>query len=81
MNELKCDLHAAISWVEELYRSTRNKFLVLWTKIPSWGPETDVIASQYLHGIANWVRGNDSWVSKADGTLDPMARPFNSIGW
>ncbi|PBK67981.1 terpenoid synthase [Armillaria solidipes] len=61
MNELKCDLHAAISWVEELYRSTRNKFLILWTEIPSWGPETDAIASQYLHGIANWVRGNESW--------------------
>ncbi len=61
MNELKCDLHDALLWVEDLYRSTRNKFLMLWTEIPSWGPETDVIASFYLHGIANWVRGNECW--------------------
>ncbi|PBK94503.1 terpenoid synthase [Armillaria gallica] len=61
MNELKCDLHAALLWVEDLYRSTRNKFLMLWTEIPSWGPEIDAIASFYLHGIANWVRGNECW--------------------
>ncbi|KAG7441663.1 terpenoid synthase [Guyanagaster necrorhizus] len=61
MNELKCDLHAALSWVEDCYRSTRNKFLMLWTEIPSWGPETDAIAALYLHGIANWVRGNECW--------------------
>ncbi|PBK94370.1 terpenoid synthase [Armillaria gallica] len=61
MNEMKCDLHNALSSVEDLYRSTRNKFLTLWTEIPSWGPETDAIASHYLHGIANWVRGNECW--------------------
>ncbi|KAK0443667.1 terpenoid synthase [Desarmillaria tabescens] len=61
VNELKCDIHAAISWVEDLYRSTRNKFLMSWTEIPSWGPEIDAIASLYLHGIANWVRGNETW--------------------
>ncbi|KAK0501968.1 terpenoid synthase [Armillaria luteobubalina] len=54
MNEQKCDLHDALSWVEDTYRSTRNKFLMLWTEIPLWGPEMDVIASHYLHGIANW---------------------------
>ncbi len=61
MKEMKCDLHDALLWVEDLYRSTRNKFLTLWTEIPSWGPETDAIASHYLHGIANWVRGNECW--------------------
>lgn len=61
MNEQKCDLHDALSWVEDTYRSTRNKFLMLWTEIPLWGPEMDVIASHYLHGIANWVRGNECW--------------------
>ncbi|KAK0200178.1 terpenoid synthase [Desarmillaria ectypa] len=61
MKELECDLHAALLWVEDLHRSTRNKFLTLWTEIPSWGPETDAIASLYLHGIANWVRGSESW--------------------
>ncbi|KAK0214406.1 isoprenoid synthase domain-containing protein [Armillaria fumosa] len=61
MNEQKCDLHDALSWVEDTYRSTRNKFLMLWTEIPSWGPEMDAIASHYLHGIANWVRGNECW--------------------
>ncbi|KAK0215217.1 terpenoid synthase, partial [Armillaria nabsnona] len=61
MQELKCDIHAALLWVEDLHRSTRNKFLTLWTEIPSWGPETDAIASHYLHGIANWVRCNESW--------------------
>ncbi|KAK0220872.1 terpenoid synthase [Armillaria nabsnona] len=61
MNEPQCDLHAATSRVENLHRSTRNKFLTLWTEIPSWGPETDVIASHYLHGIANLVRGNECW--------------------
>ncbi|PBK67986.1 terpenoid synthase [Armillaria solidipes] len=61
MNERKCDLHDALLWVEDLHRSTRSKFLTLWTEIPSWGPEIDAIASQYLHGIANWVRGNVCW--------------------
>ncbi|SJL16451.1 uncharacterized protein ARMOST_19975 [Armillaria ostoyae] len=61
MNEQNCDLHDALSWVEDLHRSRRNKFLTLWTEIPSWGPEIDAIASHYLHGIANWVRGNECW--------------------
>ncbi|KAK0214397.1 terpenoid synthase [Armillaria fumosa] len=61
MNEQKCSLPAALLWVENLYRSTRNKFLTLWKEIPSWGPEIDAIASQYLHGLAHWVRGNESW--------------------
>ncbi|PBK94448.1 terpenoid synthase [Armillaria gallica] len=61
MNELQCDLHAALLWVENLHRSTRNKFLTLWTEIPPWGSETDAIASLYLHGLAHWVRGNGSW--------------------
>lgn len=60
MNEQKCSLDAALLWVENLHRSTRNKFLTLWMEIPSWGPEIDVIASQYLHGFAHWVRGNES---------------------
>ncbi|PBK94488.1 terpenoid synthase [Armillaria gallica] len=53
MNELQCDIHAAISWVEDLHRSTRNRFLTSCMEIPSWGPEIDGIASHYLHGIAN----------------------------
>ncbi|KAK0437390.1 terpenoid synthase [Armillaria borealis] len=61
MNERKCDLHDALSWMEDLYRSTRNQFLTLWTEIPSWVPETDAIVSLYLHGIANWVRANETW--------------------
>ncbi|SJL16465.1 uncharacterized protein ARMOST_19991 [Armillaria ostoyae] len=61
MKELKCDLHDAISWVENLHRSTRNKFLTSWTEIPSWGPEIDSLASHYLHGIANWVRAGECW--------------------
>ncbi|KAK0443677.1 uncharacterized protein EV420DRAFT_1768530 [Desarmillaria tabescens] len=63
MNELKCDLHAALLWVEDLRWSTRNKFLILWTEIPSWGlgPESEVIASLHLHSTANWVRGIECW--------------------
>ncbi|KAK0215213.1 terpenoid synthase [Armillaria nabsnona] len=61
MNEQNCDLHDALSWVEDLHRSTMNKFLTLWTEIPSWGPEIDAIASHYLHGISYWVRGNECW--------------------
>ncbi len=61
MHEMKCDLHDALSWVEDLYRSTRNKFLTLWTEIPSWGTEIDTNACLYLHGLAHWVRGNESW--------------------
>ncbi|SJL11821.1 uncharacterized protein ARMOST_15232 [Armillaria ostoyae] len=61
MHELTCDLHTAVSWVENRHRSTRNKFLTLWTEIPSWGPETDVTVSLYLHGIANWVCANNCW--------------------
>ncbi|KAK0421583.1 terpenoid synthase [Armillaria borealis] len=66
MNEQNCDLHDALSWVEDLYRSTRNKFLMLWTEIPSWGPEIDAIASLYLHGIADWVRGNECWIFESE---------------
>ncbi|KAK0437386.1 isoprenoid synthase domain-containing protein [Armillaria borealis] len=54
MNELQCDVHAAISWVENLHWSTRNKYL-------SGGPEIDPIAAHYLHGIANWVRAGECW--------------------
>ncbi|KAK0484297.1 terpenoid synthase [Armillaria luteobubalina] len=61
MSEQKCGLDAALLWVENLHWSTRNKFLTLWTEIPLWGPEIDVIASQYLHGLAHWVRSNESW--------------------
>ncbi|KAK0443675.1 uncharacterized protein EV420DRAFT_1649138 [Desarmillaria tabescens] len=55
MNELKCGLRTLR--MEDIHRSTRNKCLILWTEIPSWGPETEVIASLYLHDIANSVGG------------------------
>ncbi|PBK94405.1 terpenoid synthase [Armillaria gallica] len=61
MNELNCDLEDALSWVEDHHRSIRTKFLTLWTEIPSWGPDIDVLASRYLHGTANWVRGDFCW--------------------
>ncbi|KAG7441671.1 terpenoid synthase [Guyanagaster necrorhizus] len=61
MNDRNCDLHDALSWVEDRYRLTRNTFLRLWTEIPSWGPETDATASLYLHGLASCVRGNECW--------------------
>ncbi|KAK0200184.1 terpenoid synthase [Desarmillaria ectypa] len=61
MNELNCDLGDALSWVEDRHRSIRAKFLTLWTEVPSWGPDIDALASRYLHGVANWVRGDYCW--------------------
>ncbi|KAK0220880.1 terpenoid synthase [Armillaria nabsnona] len=61
MNELNCDLEDALSWVEDHHRSIRTKFLTLWTEIPSWGSDIDVLASRYLHGTVNWVRGDCCW--------------------
>ncbi|KAK0215212.1 terpenoid synthase [Armillaria nabsnona] len=61
MNELKCDHGDALSWVEDHHRLIRTKFLTLWTEIPSWGPDTDVLAPRYLHGTANWVPGDCCW--------------------
>ncbi|KAK0443676.1 terpenoid synthase [Desarmillaria tabescens] len=66
MNELSCDLGQALSWVEEHYRSIRAQFLTLWTKIPSWGPEIDDLASRYLHGIGNWVRADYCWCFESE---------------
>ncbi|KAJ3560893.1 hypothetical protein NP233_g10539 [Leucocoprinus birnbaumii] len=55
------DLEYAVQWADAHHRMLRGKFLSALEEVPSWGAEVDEQVSQYLYGLANWVRANDSW--------------------
>ncbi|KAF9448636.1 terpenoid synthase [Macrolepiota fuliginosa MF-IS2] len=54
-------LEHAVQWVDDHNKMLRAAFLSAIEDVPSWGAEIDEQVTQYLYGLANWVRANDSW--------------------
>nr|BBH51504.1 putative sesquiterpene synthase [Clitopilus sp.] len=61
MCELRCNLARAIEWADERNQQLRTTFLSSIAEVPSWGGQVDIQVSEYLYGLANWVRANECW--------------------
>ncbi|OCB85493.1 terpenoid synthase [Sanghuangporus baumii] len=61
MNEYNVDVQGAIQWAVSYHSEVKMKFLDGLDRVPSWDPDMDRQVRQYLHGLANWARGNHCW--------------------
>ncbi|KAF9043781.1 terpenoid synthase [Hymenopellis radicata] len=61
MHQLHIDMAAALNWISDLHADIVNRFLRVWTNIPTYGGPLDRDVRIYVDGLANWVRGNDCW--------------------
>jgi len=61
MHQLDLGPQAAANWIGNWCDGILNEFLEARANLPSWGPEIDAQISQYVDGLAYWVRGNDDW--------------------
>ncbi|KAF8168816.1 terpenoid synthase [Mycena galopus ATCC 62051] len=63
MHEETTDLGGAMDWVAARRKTLASQFLELYQKVPSFGSEDiDGQVREYVEGIANWPRANDSWI-------------------
>ena len=51
----------AIEKAAEMYQERKTRFIELWNELPSWGPEIDPIAKEYVQGFVDWVGGSHHW--------------------
>ncbi|KAL4252933.1 Terpene synthase [Abortiporus biennis] len=66
MSEHHVDLVGAINWVEEYANDTKERFTTMRKNIPSFGRDVDAQLAIYLDGVANFVRGHDSWCFESE---------------
>ncbi|KAG6917178.1 hypothetical protein DXG01_003614 [Tephrocybe rancida] len=61
MRQFDTDFLGAMDWVTNYHAEVEMKFLDGLKRVPSWGSKIDRQMKQYLYGLANWPRCNDSW--------------------
>lgn len=61
MAELGLDRSGAMVWAARYHTEVQKKFTDGLAKVPSWGPSTDVLVTEYLEGMATWARANYCW--------------------
>ncbi|KAG6905986.1 hypothetical protein DXG01_016457, partial [Tephrocybe rancida] len=61
MRQFDTDFQCAMEWIIKYHAEVEMKFIDGLKRVPSWGPEIDRQMEQYLYGMANWPRCNDSW--------------------
>ena len=61
MRENNTDLDGAMRWVAEYHAKMEESFMEAKASFPRWGEDTDKQVAQYVDGLGNWVRANDSW--------------------
>ncbi|KAF7341630.1 Terpene cyclase [Mycena sanguinolenta] len=60
MHEKTTDVRGAMEWVATRRKALTSQFIALYKKVP-WD-DTDAQIREYVEGIANWPRANDSWI-------------------
>ena len=61
MRQFNFDIAAAVEWIRVYHEELQGRFMEKYLEIPRWGGPIDRLVSQYVDGIANWVRANDQW--------------------
>ncbi|KZV89536.1 terpenoid synthase [Exidia glandulosa HHB12029] len=59
--QYRLDLDGALQWLEDYHGHLVTGFLDGRAALPSFGGECDVGVTQYVEGLGNWVRANESW--------------------
>ncbi|KAF8882266.1 isoprenoid synthase domain-containing protein [Infundibulicybe gibba] len=83
MHERGSTLEEALAWISRLHDDLAGTFLEEYKHVPSkWGsPALDAQVAEYVHGIGNWVRANDSWSFEGTmrgGTGGPRESAYSS---
>jgi Delta6-protoilludene synthase len=61
MNEKGIDLDSALDELAKYNDEVLSKFQAQRHMLPSWGPDMDRVVSEYVEGLAYWIRGHDCW--------------------
>ena len=60
IHELGVDVHGAMQWIEKCYNYTIDRCLRVYYGLP-WKKDTHPEIFEYVNGVMNWARANDSW--------------------
>jgi hypothetical protein len=60
MHEKTTDLSGAMEWVATRRKALASQFVELYRRVPL--EDIDAQIREYVEGIANWPRANDSWI-------------------
>lgn len=62
MDEYGVDLQSAIDWIVDYHDQLGEIFIQTVKQVPSFGSaELDRQVADYITGMANWVRANETW--------------------
>ena len=61
MNEKGVDLDGALDWLVKYNDEILSKFQAQRHLLPSWDPDIDRTANEFVERLAFWIRGLDSW--------------------
>jgi hypothetical protein len=61
MHEDSLSSQDALEWIGRYHADHLQNFNALKAKLPSWGSEIDRDVATYIEGIAQGIRGIDSW--------------------
>ncbi|KXX76221.1 Delta(6)-protoilludene synthase [Madurella mycetomatis] len=64
MNELGLSLQEAYDWIGRYHDGVAAEFLSLYKDLPNFPEESEEVnreVREYLDGLGNWVRTNESW--------------------
>ncbi|KAH8984445.1 terpenoid synthase [Lactarius akahatsu] len=82
MNEKGVDLNGALDWYTEYNEAKLAKSLEQHQKLPSWGPEMDLVVTAFVEGVGYWMRGHDCWSFEAEryfGTKGPEIQKHRMV--
>jgi hypothetical protein len=61
MHEDSVSAQDALDWIGRLHAERLRKFDTVKAELRSWGPEIDRDVARYIEGLAQGIRGIDSW--------------------
>lgn len=61
MKEQGISVQGAIDWLESYAAGVLDSFSANIRNLPSWDDDVDRRVKIYIHGIGQWIRGNDDW--------------------
>ncbi|KAI0033928.1 terpenoid synthase [Vararia minispora EC-137] len=71
MHELNVPIQDALEWIRRYHTECLERFLALKGTLPSWGVTVDQDVQRYVEGLAEGVRGIDTWCFESQRYFGP----------
>ncbi|KAJ7120736.1 terpenoid synthase [Mycena crocata] len=79
MHALDLNLNQALAWIADLHDNLVVQFLGAYKRVPCFrNPALDAQVLEYIDGLGNWVRANDSWSFESERYFGAKGREIQA---